>query len=83
MSDIVASWLNIFPGEYGPVAVAVILYTLHCLKCTLLKCRLYVSAYFNTSRLSYTNVKWNSVCWERKEKSEEPTTAELKPRVSD
>ena len=25
----------------------------------------------------YTNVKWNSACWERKEKSEKPATAFL------
>ena len=30
-----------------------------------------------------TNVKWNSACWERKEKSEKPATAGLEPRVSD
>ena len=39
--------------------------------------------FLNNVLKTNTNVKWNSACWERKEKSEKPATAGLEPRVSD
>ena len=52
-------------------------------------CPLHLLVVVHTATHSYTrvmyntNIKWNSVCWERKEKSEKPATVGLEPRVSD